>query len=191
MRINMQKKDSKIKISIIVAIGENRELGKDNKLLWHIPGELPRFKKITLGHPVIMGRKTFEAILERRGGTLLPERTNIVVTRNKKYKAKGCFVFHSLEEAIDFAKTKDNKEIFIIGGGQIYHQAINLADKLYLTIVEGSYEADTFFPVYSQFKKVVKEEKKQSEGYKYRFLELDRGMNSNPGVSTPGLNYRI
>jgi len=170
----MQKKDSKIKISMIAAMGENREIGKDNKLLWHIPGELPRFKKITLGHPVIMGRKTFEAILEHRGGTLLPGRLNIVVTRNKRYKANGALVVHSLEEAVEVGKKKDKEEIFIIGGGQIYEQGIKLADKLYLTIVEGDFEADTFFPDYSEFKKIVKEEKKESERYKYMFVELEK-----------------
>ncbi|OGY25761.1 MAG: diacylglycerol kinase [Candidatus Woykebacteria bacterium RBG_16_43_9] len=162
------------KISIIAAIGKNKELGKDNKLLWHIPGELPRFKKITTGHPIIMGRKTFGSI-----GRPLPNRTNIVVTRDESYKAKGVLVAHSIEEAIEKAKENpseggDSSEIFVIGGGQIYKQALPLADKLYLTLVEGEYEADTFFPDYSQFKKVVYEEKKESEGLKYKFLELER-----------------
>ena len=154
-------------ISIIAAIGQNRELGKDNKLLFHIPKDLKRFKKITFGHPVIMGRKTFESL-----GKPLPKRTNIIITRNRNYKAKGCIICHSLINAIEIAQKKSKNEVFIIGGGQIYKQAIKLADKLYLTIVKGEFEADTYFPDYSQFKKVIKEEKKESKGYKYMFLEL-------------------
>jgi len=158
-----------LKISIIAAIAKNRAIGKDNKLLFHISEDLKRFKKITFGHPVIMGRKTFESL-----GKPLPKRINIIVTRNKNYKAKGCIICHSLIKAIEIAQKKDKNEVFIIGGGQIYKQAIKFADKLYLTIVEGNFKADTYFPDYSEFKKVVKEEKKESEGYKYRFLELER-----------------
>ena len=156
-------------ISIIAAIGENRELGKDNKLLWKISEDLKRFKKITFGHPVIMGRKTFKSLKKP-----LPGRTNIIVTRNKKYKAKGCIICHSLIKAMKIAQKKDKNEAFIIGGGQIYKQTIDLVDKLYLTIVKGKFKADTYFPDYSQFKKVIKEEKKKSEGYEYKFLELEK-----------------
>ncbi len=155
-------------ISIIAAIGENRELGKDNKLLWRIPEDFKRFKELTTNHPVIMGRKTFESI-----GKPLPNRTNIIITRDKNYKQKNCFVVHSLEEAIDLAKTKDDNEIFIIGGGQIYKQAINITDKLYLTIVKGRFDADTFFPDYSRFKKLILQKESQSNQYKYTFLELE------------------
>lgn len=159
-------------ISIIAAIGKNRELGKDNKLLWHIPDDFKRFKEITSGHPVIMGRKTYESI-----GKPLPDRTNIIITRDANYKVGGCLVTHSLEKAIEIAqssiaKAKKGKEIFIIGGGQIYQQAIDIADKLYLTIVEGKYSADTFFPEYSRFKKIVSQKDGQSEHYNYTFLEL-------------------
>lgn len=165
---------AKPKISIIAAIAKNRAIGKKNTLLWRISEELKRFKKITTGHPIIMGRKTFESI-----GRPLPNRTNIVVTRNPNYKAAGVLVTDSLDAAIEKAKNNppeggDSREIFIIGGGQIYEQAIKLADKLYLTIVEGEYEADTFFPDYSEFDKVVYEESRVSEGYKYKFLELER-----------------
>lgn len=163
---------NKTKISIIAAIGRNRELGKDNKLLWNIPKDLKRFKKITFGHTVIMGRKTFESI-----GYPLPNRTNIIITRDTKYKipdTKNVVITQSLEEAIALGKKIEHKELFIIGGGQIYQQAIKFADKLYLTIVEGEYEADTFFPDYSMFTKKVFEEEKESDGYKYRFVELER-----------------
>lgn len=156
-------------ISIIAAIGSNRELGKDNRLLWHIPDDMERFKQLTLRHPVIMGRNTFESI-----GKPLPGRLNIIVTRNKDYKAEGCRICYSLEEAINLAKEKDKKEIFIIGGGQIYEQAISIADKLYLTVVEGNFVADTFFPDYSEFKNVVFRKAEQYQQYHYTFHELVR-----------------
>ena len=159
----------KPKISIISAIAKNRAVGKKNKLLWHIGEDLKRFKKLTTGRPVIMGRKTFESI-----GGALPHRTNIVVTHHEHFKVSGVVVAHSLKDAIKAAESVEDDEIFIIGGGQIYEQAIKLADKLYLTIVEGEYDADTFFPDYSDFKKVVYEKHRASEGYKYKFVELER-----------------
>lgn len=155
------------KISIISAIAQNRAIGKNNKLLWHIPEDFERFKSLTTNHPVIMGRTTFESI-----GKPLPKRANIIVTRDKNYQAKNCIVTNSLEEAIKLAKSKDKKEIFIIGGGQIYEQAIKFADKLYLTVVEGNYEADTFFPDYSRFKNVLSKIEVQNKQYKFIFLEL-------------------
>ncbi len=200
-------------ISIIAAIGPNRELGKDNKLLWHIPEDLKRFKRLTQNHTVIMGRKTFESI-----GKPLPDRLNIVVTKDvkrfeKKFRHSGkrpsrvrlgegahpesdsgivatllprmtrLIIVSSLEEALDyvsrFAFRATRFEIFIIGGGQIYEQAIKIADKLYLTIIipvgrVDRVEADTFFPDYSTFNNVVSEEKLNTEKYKLTFLELKR-----------------
>jgi len=161
--------ESKPKISIICAISENRAIGKDNKLLWHITNDLNRFKELTSGHVVLMGRNTFLSI-----GRPLPNRTNIIITQDKRYKAAGCIVCHSLEEAIETAKQYEEDEIFIIGGGQIYKQTIGLVDKLYLTVVESEFEADTFFPDYSAFKNVVFEKSEESDGYKYKFLELER-----------------
>lgn len=155
------------KISIIAAIGKNRELGLNNKLLWHIPEDLARFKKITNGHPVIMGRKTFESI-----GMLLPGRTNIIVTRDKTFSLPGCTITHSLEDAIKIAKKPAAGEIFVIGGGQIYKEAIKYADKLYLTVVEGTFTADTYFPNYSAFKKIIFEEKHQNKRYTFTFFEI-------------------
>ena len=159
----------KAKISLIAAISENRALGKDNQLIFKIPEDMKRFKELTSGHPIIMGRKTHESI-----GRPLPNRTNIVITRDKQFKASGCGIVNSIEDAIKAAERIEKEEIFVIGGGQIYSQAIKFADKLYLTLVEGEYEADTFFPDYSDFKKVVHEESHQSAGYKYKFLELER-----------------
>ena len=156
--------------SIICAIAKNRAIGKDNRLLWNIPEDLEHFKKITLGHPVIMGRKTFESITQP-----LPGRTNIIITRDESYKQDKCLVAHSLEEAIKKAQKIDSEEVFVIGGGSIYAQAIDLTDKLYLTIVDDIVEdADTFFPKYEEFDKIVKEEHFETDDLKYSFVELTR-----------------
>jgi len=120
---------------MIAAVGRNRELGRGNELLWHIPEDLKRFKALTLGHPVIMGRKTFESI-----GKPLPGRTNLVVSRSAL----------SLEDALAQAKKLDKEEVFIIGGAQIYEQALPYADRLYLTLIEDTKEADAFFPEYEK-----------------------------------------
>lgn len=160
-----------MKISLIAAIASgNRALGKNNRLIYHIPEDLKRFKEITSGHPIIMGRKTFESI-----GMPLPNRTNIVITHDPEYYAEETEVVHSLDEALNQAHGKPgDEEVFIIGGGQIYQEAIKLADKLYLTIIEGNPEADTFFPDYSDFKKVVSEENHEKDGLKYKFLDIER-----------------
>ncbi len=162
------------KISLIAAIASgNRAIGKNNRLIFHIPEDLKRFKKITTGHVVIMGRKTFEAI-----GQPLPNRTNIIITKDPQYYVEEAEVVHSLEEALRLGRLGDlaqsNDEVFVIGGGQIYQQAIGMADKLYLTIVEGSPQADTFFPDYSEFKKVVFEEEHEDNGLKYKFIDLEK-----------------
>ncbi len=133
-------------ISVIAAIGKNRELGKNNALLWNIPADMKRFRELTTGHPVIMGRKTFESI-----GRALPNRTNIVVTRQQDFHPEGVRVCESLKQAIEVANSIDSTEVFIIGGAQIYGQAIGIADRLYLTIIDQSYDADAFFPDYSRF----------------------------------------
>jgi dihydrofolate reductase len=158
---------NKPRISIVVAMDEKNGIGKGNKLMWDIPEELKRFREITLGHPIIMGRKTHESI-----GRVLPGRTNIVITGDEKFTAEGCVIAHSLDEAIKQAGEIDQEEIFIIGGGQIFKQAMHMADKLYVTLVEGNFKADTFFPDYPEFKKVVFEKPQESSGHKYKFQEL-------------------
>ena len=132
-------------IIIIAAIGFNNELGKDNDLIWHLPADLKRFKKVTSGHAIIMGRNTFESI-----GKPLPNRRSIIITRNTSYKKEGCDVVHSLEEAINLIK--DQKNAFIIGGAQIYKEAIEkqLVDQLDITKVHQNFEADVFFPTIDQ-----------------------------------------
>lgn len=162
-----------MKISIIVAIDDKLGIGSISKtgLLWYIKADFAHFKTITLGHPIIMGRKTHESI-----GRTLPGRANIIITRDSGYVATGCLVVHSLAEAINLAKTKDDLEIFIIGGGEIFAQALsqNLVDRLYLTKVAGDYQADIFFPSYSQFSKIVSQEEKQEDQYKFTFYVLEK-----------------
>lgn len=162
----------KQKISIIVAVaGKKRVIGKAGGMPWHIPEELKRFKEITIGHPIIMGRKTHESI-----GKVLPERTNIVISRDPVYQAEGIIVAHSLEKAIQLAKDQPgSQEVFVIGGGEIYKQALPITDKLYLTVIDQEIAGDTFFPDYSEFKKIVwQSEEYESDRFKYRFLELEK-----------------
>jgi dihydrofolate reductase len=163
------------RIAIIAALGAgSRAIGKENKLLWHIPEDMKRFKALTVGHPVIMGRKTWESLPEKFRP--LPQRANIVVTRDLAYEARGASIASSLEEAIAKAKKAEgSEEIFIIGGGQLYAEALPLADLLYLTLVEDAKEGDVFFPEYEkEFTKVISDESHESEGLKYRWVDLER-----------------
>ncbi len=157
------------RISMIVAVDGERAIGKDNRLLWNIPEDLKRFKELTTGHAVIMGENTYHSI-----GRPLPNRTNIVVTLNQLLVLPGCFVVYSIDEAFQVAKEKENEEVFVIGGASIYKQCLPLVERLYLTLVEGKYEADTFFPDYSEFQKVVSEEKGENEQYHYTYYILER-----------------
>jgi dihydrofolate reductase len=126
-------------ITLIAAVAQNNALGKDNQLLWHLPDDFKRFKNITSGHYIIMGRKTFDSFPKP-----LPNRTHVIITRQKEYKPEGCIVVNSLEEAIQSCPKQE--DIFIIGGGEIYKQSIAIADKIDITRVHNSFEADTFFP---------------------------------------------
>lgn len=126
-------------ITIIAAASQNNALGKNNKLIWHLSDDLKRFKKLTLGGYIIMGRKTFESL-----PGILPERQHIVITRNPEFQAEGIVVVQSLEQALDLIPS--DKEAFVVGGGEIYKQAIDIADKIELTRVHHQFEADTFFP---------------------------------------------
>lgn len=157
------------RISMIVAVDETRAIGKDNRLLWNIPEDLKRFKELTTGHTVIMGENTYHSI-----GMPLPNRTNIVVTLNQSLVLPGCFVVYSIDEAFQVAQEKENEEVFVIGGASIYRQCLPLVERLYLTLVEGKHEADTFFPDYSEFQKVVSEEKGENEQYHYTYFVLER-----------------
>lgn len=156
-------------ISIIAAVAEHNVIGKGNRLLWYISPDFKRFKAITSGHPIIMGRKTHESI-----GKPLPNRTNIIVTRDKEYTKEGCVTAYSLEEALEKAKKVDQEELFIIGGGELYRQALPYADKLYLTLVHAQFDGDVYFPDYSEFKTVLSKEEHESDGYTYTFINLTR-----------------
>jgi dihydrofolate reductase len=125
-------------VSIVVAISQNHAIGKDNKLLWHLPKDLKHFKEITTGGTVIMGRKTYDSV-----GRPLPNRRNIIVTR-QQVEITGCEVVNSVEAALDLCR--DEAEVFIVGGAEIYKLAMPLTDRIYLTIVHADFEADTYFP---------------------------------------------
>jgi dihydrofolate reductase len=163
------------RVSLVAAIGATtRAIGKENKLVWHLPEDLKYFKTLTTGHAVIMGRKTYESI-----GKPLPNRTNIVVTRSATYKAEGCKVVTSLEDALKYARALTNSgasEVFVIGGADIYTQALPLADRLYLTLVDDPGEgADVFFPEYAKdFKKVVATQDGSSGTTTFHHVTLER-----------------
>lgn len=142
-----------MEITLVAAIGENGELGRNNELLWHLPGDLPRFKKITLGSPIIMGRKTFDSI-----GRALPGRKNIVLTASNNWQADGVSVAESLQHALTLAEQENTGQAFVIGGGQIYTLFLAYATKLELTEVFDAPVADTFFPNFSStdFKEVAR-----------------------------------
>ena len=151
-------------ITIIAAIGENNELGLDNKLIWNIKEDLKRFKKLTTGHSIIMGRKTFESISKA-----LPGRLNIVLTKNKNFKFKNVSIASNIHEAIEL--TKDDEQPFIIGGSEIYSLFINMAQTMELTRVHDSFKADTFFPDinFGKWNKIY-EEKFNFDNLPYSFI---------------------
>jgi dihydrofolate reductase len=128
-------------ISFIVAASENNAIGKDNKLPWHLPTDMKYFKNVTWAMPVIMGRKSFDAL-----GKPLAGRKNFVITRNKEWKADGVEAVHTIDEGITLARQTDAKEIFITGGAEIFKAALPLADRIYLTRVHGNFDGDSFFP---------------------------------------------
>lgn len=158
-----------MKISIVAAMDSKMGIGKNGQIPWHISEDLQRVKKLTTGHTIIMGRKTFESI-----GHPLPNRRNIILTRNLSYNSMGCEIATSLHDAIELAKVAGETECFIFGGGDIFTQGIALANQLYLTIVEGDFGADTFFPDYSEFTHKIFEEEHEPGSYKYKFLTLGR-----------------
>ena len=133
-------------VSLIVAVSENGVIGKDNDLIWHLPKDMRFFKETTMGHHVIMGRKNFESIPHKYSP--LPNRTNVIITRQADYIAEGCVGVNSVEAALEIAKQNGDTEPFIIGGGQIYKIALenNLVDRIYLTKIHHTFDGDTFFP---------------------------------------------
>lgn len=152
-------------ISLIVATDEAGGIGKNNQLPWHLHSDLKRFKGITMGHHLVMGRKTYETI-----GKTLPGRVMIIITHNKKYHAHGCIIVHSLEDAIKYAEDLRETELFVIGGGEIFEQSITYADKIYLTLVHTRVDADVFFPKVetSIWELLINESVKKSEKDEYK-----------------------
>lgn len=160
-------------ISIIVAVSQNGVIGKDNQLIWRLPDDLKRFKNLTLGHPIIMGRKTFDSI-----GKALPGRTSIVITRNPDFSAENVIVVHNLVDAIKKAQETGTDEAFVIGGGNIYKQALAVSEKLYLTKVHAEIEGDTYFevPDIQNWQEVerIPHESDERHQFSFEFIDLTR-----------------
>lgn len=167
----ISRKQKKQMITIIAAAAKNNELGKDNKLIWHLSNDLKRFKKLTSGHHIIMGRKTFESFPKA-----LPNRTNVVITRDKNYRAENAVIVYSIQEALELAK--DDNQPFIIGGGEIYKQSLSIADRIELTRVHHSFEADTFFPELdlNTWREVSREDcfKDDKHNFDYSFITYEK-----------------
>lgn len=157
-------------VSIIVAIAKNHAIGKDNKLLWYLPNDLKHFKDVTTGHTVIMGRKTYDSV-----GKPLPKRRNIVITQ-QAISIEGCEVVSSIEDALALCAHED--EVFIVGGAQIYRQAIPLTDRIYLTVIDQDFDGDTFFPELNadDWRETEREnfEPDEKNKYRYSFITLER-----------------
>lgn len=156
-------------ISLIAALTENRVIGKNNDLPWHLPDDMKYFMQTTKGHPVIMGRKNYDSIPEKFRP--LPNRTNIVVTRQRDFVADGCTVVHSLEEALDEATNIITDEIFIIGGAEIYRQGMPKANKLYLTEILATLDGDTYFPEFDtrSWKEISRLHHPDDDRHRYAF----------------------
>ncbi|MDB5264918.1 MAG: diacylglycerol kinase [Parcubacteria group bacterium] len=165
--------EKRSRISLIAALGENRVIGKEGTLPWHLPEDLKRFKQLTIGHPVIMGRKTWESIPEKFRP--LPGRTNFVITRDPDYEAPGVLLSFTLEEAIAAAAfMPGSEEIFIIGGGQIYAAALPFADRLYLTVIKGAVDGDVFFPEYTEFAHEISREHGEQGDIQFDWVALEK-----------------
>lgn len=160
-----------MKISLIVAMASNRVIGLDNKMPWHLSADLKKFKQITWGSPILMGRKTYESI-----GRPLPGRTNIIISRNPSYQQPGCLVFNAIEPAL--AHCNDAKEVFVIGGSDFYQSMLPVADTLYLTQIHQDFPGDTFFPELNseQWLEVAREDIDHDPdvAFRYSFLTLEK-----------------
>ncbi|MGP4079620.1 dihydrofolate reductase [Pseudalkalibacillus sp. R45] len=156
-------------ISLLLAMGMDRVMGKDNDLPWHLPEDLKWFKRVSSGHTIIMGRKTYESI-----GKPLPNRKNVIVTNDKNYEAEGCVVTHSLDEAL----RQDGEELIVIGGAEIFKQVLEKASRIYLTYIDEEFEGDTYFPELDESKWELKSKEKgikdEKNPYDYYFMIYDR-----------------
>jgi len=165
-------------ISQIAAMARNRVIGRDNRLPWHMPDDLAWFFRITRGHHIIMGRRNYEA-----NGRALPGRTNIVITRNRDYRAPDCVVAHTVEEALDYARRRGEEEVFIVGGGEIYAATLSLTDRVYLTIIDTEVEGDTSYPVLDpqEWEEISRDPRKADDRnpYNYTFYIFERKKQSS------------
>ncbi len=164
-----------MKLSMIAAMSQNRVIGKDNQMPWHLPADLQWFKKTTLGSPILMGRKTYDSI-----GFPLPGRLNIILSRNTDLIIEGCSVVNSLEDALNLARRSQENvdEVFITGGAHLYNTFLEKADRLYLTLIEEKFEGDTFFPDYTQYDwneiERIENSADDKNPHSYTFITLDR-----------------
>ena len=156
-------------VSLIVAIANNHVIGVNNTLPWHLPEDLKRFRALTMGHHIIMGRKTYESL-----GRLLPGRTTVIVTRNKDYGVEGALIANSLAEAITLCKNDD--EVFVIGGAELYKDALELANKLYVTQIDLEVQGDAFFPAFdtTEWKETLHEEHTSAQGLPFNYINLEK-----------------
>ena len=156
-------------VSLIVAVAHNRVIGVNNTLPWHLPEDLKRFRALTTGHHIIMGRKTYESL-----GRLLPGRTTVIVTRNANYHVEGALTASSLQAAIALCQQDD--EVFVIGGAELYKDALKLADKLYLTEIDLQVEGDAFFPEFqkSEWKETSREAHTSAQGLAFSYITFER-----------------
>jgi dihydrofolate reductase len=157
------------KLSIIVAIAKNRVIGINNTLPWHLPEDLKRFRALTMGHHIIMGRKTYDSL-----GRLLPGRTTVIVTRNTDYKVAGALIAHSLQDAIALCKADD--EVFLIGGAELYQEGLKLSNKLYITEIVLDVEGDAYFPEYSsnEWEESAREAHVSEQGLAFNYVTYVR-----------------
>ncbi|MGP7815969.1 dihydrofolate reductase [Niallia sp. 01092] len=163
-------------ISLIVAMDQNNVIGYKNELPWHLPEDLKYFKKVTTGHPIVMGRKTRDSI-----GRNLPNRENVILTKNEQFKCEDCTILHSMEELKAWSETKNEEEIFIIGGAEIFKETLNIADRLYITKIDEAYQGDTYFPDldWSNWKIISEEKgiKDEKNNVDYTFFIYERKGN--------------
>ncbi len=164
-----------MRLSILVAMAKNRVIGRNNTLPWHLPADLKHFKSLTMGHPMIMGRKTYESI-----GKPLPGRINIIVTKQSNFQAPGTAIVNSIEEALERSKASSitNRECFIIGGAELYQQTLKLCHRLYITEIQSDFEGDTFFPEFNpdDWRESARERHQDNDkgGLVYHFVILGR-----------------
>jgi dihydrofolate reductase len=161
-------------LSIIVAVANDNVIGINNTLPWHLPEDLKRFKALTMGHHIIMGRKTYESL-----GRLLPGRTTVIVTRNKRYQVEGAIIVNSLDQALE--SCGNDNEAFLIGGAELYQIGLDKADKLYLTEVHASFEGDAFLPTFylEQWQEITREKYEAKNGLSFSYITYQRTQNQS------------